>query len=210
MRALLQRVSEASVSYASERATVNYDPAQVGPTQMIDKLGEIGYGAAIAQIDLPISGMTCNNCAATITRSLKRIDGVIVNDSEVKSLTGKSNLIQAGRAALELGPKLASGVGGVDVPASAHEEVREALGGLGYGDREVDIAMSRLFGPLPDAFYQGYEAVAPLPADHSERQGLYQLYYLIHHARVFGGHYVEDCRQQLKRLLACEEGVWKG
>jgi len=37
---------------------------------------------------------------------LKRIDGVIVNDSEVKSLTGESNLISAGRAALDLGPKL--------------------------------------------------------------------------------------------------------
>ena len=37
---------------------------------------------------------------------LKRIDGVIVNDSEVKSLTGESNLIAAGKAALELGPKL--------------------------------------------------------------------------------------------------------
>ncbi|HEB53786.1 MAG TPA: sugar kinase [bacterium] len=37
---------------------------------------------------------------------LRRIDGVIVNDSEVKQLTGKSNLISAGRAALELGPKL--------------------------------------------------------------------------------------------------------
>ena len=36
----------------------------------------------------------------------KRIDGLIVNDSEVKQLTGKSNLIQAGRAALALGPKL--------------------------------------------------------------------------------------------------------
>lgn len=37
---------------------------------------------------------------------LRRIDGLIVNDSEVKQLTGKSNLIQAGRAALALGPKL--------------------------------------------------------------------------------------------------------
>jgi len=37
---------------------------------------------------------------------LKNIDGVIVNDSEVKQLTGESNLIAAGRAALELGPKL--------------------------------------------------------------------------------------------------------
>lgn len=37
---------------------------------------------------------------------LPRIDGLIVNDTEVKQLTGKSNLIQAGRAVLEMGPKL--------------------------------------------------------------------------------------------------------
>ena len=37
---------------------------------------------------------------------MRHIDGLIVNDSEVKQLTGKSNLIQAGRAALALGPKL--------------------------------------------------------------------------------------------------------
>ncbi|HZN39130.1 MAG TPA: PfkB family carbohydrate kinase [Planctomycetota bacterium] len=37
---------------------------------------------------------------------LARIDGLIVNDDEVKQLTGKANLIQAGRKALELGPKL--------------------------------------------------------------------------------------------------------
>lgn len=37
---------------------------------------------------------------------LRRIDGLIVNDSEVKQLTGKTNLIQAGRACLALGPKL--------------------------------------------------------------------------------------------------------
>jgi sugar/nucleoside kinase (ribokinase family) len=37
---------------------------------------------------------------------MQRIDGLIVNDSEVKQLTGKGNLIQAGRAALAMGPKL--------------------------------------------------------------------------------------------------------
>ena len=41
-----------------------------------------------------------------LLKLLKRIDGVIVNDSEVKSLTGASNLIAAGKAALALGPKL--------------------------------------------------------------------------------------------------------
>ncbi|MFN8442188.1 MAG: heavy metal translocating P-type ATPase [Caldilineaceae bacterium] len=73
----LSGVSDASVSYASERATVSYDPTQVQPTQMLDKLVEVGYGAAVAEVDLPISGMTCNNCAATITRTLNRLDGVI-------------------------------------------------------------------------------------------------------------------------------------
>ncbi len=37
---------------------------------------------------------------------LRHLDGLIVNDGEVKMLTGKTNLIQAGRAALALGPKL--------------------------------------------------------------------------------------------------------
>ena len=37
---------------------------------------------------------------------LPRLDGLIVNDSEVKQLTGKGNLIQAGRAVLAMGPKL--------------------------------------------------------------------------------------------------------
>lgn len=37
---------------------------------------------------------------------LRRIDGVILNDAEIKMLTGETNLIRAGRKALALGPKL--------------------------------------------------------------------------------------------------------
>jgi Cu+-exporting ATPase len=73
----LPGVGDATVSYASERATVHYDPSQVQPAQMLDKLQEIGYGAAVAEVDLPISGMTCNNCANTISRTLRRLDGVL-------------------------------------------------------------------------------------------------------------------------------------
>jgi len=36
---------------------------------------------------------------------LRRIDGIVLNDSEAKLLTGHENLVQAGRAVLELGPK---------------------------------------------------------------------------------------------------------
>ncbi len=37
---------------------------------------------------------------------LRKVDGVILNDQEIKLLTGESNLIRAGRKALVLGPKL--------------------------------------------------------------------------------------------------------
>jgi sugar/nucleoside kinase (ribokinase family) len=37
---------------------------------------------------------------------LPRLDGLILNDEEVKMLTGESNLIRAGRKVLEFGPKL--------------------------------------------------------------------------------------------------------
>jgi sugar/nucleoside kinase (ribokinase family) len=38
---------------------------------------------------------------------LKRIDGLVMNDSEAKLLTGDENLVSAGRKVLALGPKFA-------------------------------------------------------------------------------------------------------
>lgn len=73
----LSGVDEANVSYASERAIITYDPKRVTPDQMIETIKSIGYGAALAEVDLPVAGMTCNNCANTITRTLKRMDGVL-------------------------------------------------------------------------------------------------------------------------------------
>ena len=81
-------VDQVNVSYANERAVIDYDPKQVSPQQMIDVVKDLGYGAALAEIDLPIAGMTCNNCANTITRSLKRLDGVLdVNTSYASERT---------------------------------------------------------------------------------------------------------------------------
>jgi sugar/nucleoside kinase (ribokinase family) len=38
-------------------------------------------------------------------RVLARVDGLVVNDAEARALSGKSNLIAAGRALLALGPR---------------------------------------------------------------------------------------------------------
>jgi fructosamine-3-kinase len=58
------------------------------------------------------------------------------------------------------------------------------------GQREVDLAMMRLFGGFSGAVFDAYAEVHPLAAGASERTALYQLYPLLVHVNLFGGHYV--------------------
>lgn len=58
------------------------------------------------------------------------------------------------------------------------------------GHREVDLAMTRLFGGFPRAFRRAYTAAWPLQPGHERRRAAYELYPLLVHARLFGGGYV--------------------
>ncbi|MFM2080369.1 MAG: hypothetical protein RLZZ219_1051 [Cyanobacteriota bacterium] len=69
------------------------------------------------------------------------------------------------------------------------------------GDREVDLAMARLFGGFPPAFFAGYEAAWPLPAGHHQRRELYNLYHLLNHANLFGGGYWAQAERSIQSLL---------
>lgn len=73
------------------------------------------------------------------------------------------------------------------------------------GDREVDLAMARLFGGFPAAFFAGYQQEWPLPPDHRERGDLYNLYHLLNHANLFGGSYRDQCQHCIDQLLAGSE-----
>jgi fructosamine-3-kinase len=70
------------------------------------------------------------------------------------------------------------------------------------GHREVDLAMSELFGGFGRDFYASYEDAWPLQAGHRERRWVYQLYYLLVHVNLFGASYVARTRDILARLLA--------
>ncbi len=70
-------VVEANVNYANERAEIIYDPAMLKPLDLMQSIEAVGYGVPEATVDLPIAGMTCANCAMTIERTLKRMDGVL-------------------------------------------------------------------------------------------------------------------------------------
>ena len=71
-----------------------------------------------------------------------------------------------------------------------------------YGDREADLAMTRLFGGFGPAFYRAYEQAAPLPPGAEVRRELYNLYHVLNHANLFGGGYAGEAHDLIERLLA--------
>jgi fructosamine-3-kinase len=71
-----------------------------------------------------------------------------------------------------------------------------------YGDREADLAMTRLFGGFGREFYAAYEASLPCPAGSGTRCELYNLYHVLNHANLFGGGYARQARSIMDRLLA--------
>ncbi len=70
-----------------------------------------------------------------------------------------------------------------------------------YGNREVDLAMSRLFGGFSQTFYDAYAEVYPLPAGYVERSDIYQLYYLLVHLNLFGEGYGSKVDSILQRYV---------
>lgn len=55
-----------------------------------------------------------------------------------------------------------------------------------FGHREVDMAMTELFGPFDEAFYQSYHKTYPLQQGYEKRRDIYNLYHLLNHWKLFG------------------------
>jgi Cu+-exporting ATPase len=70
-------VAEASVNLATEKASITYDAESVTEGQFLALIRDIGYDVPTAKAELPVTGMTCANCARTIERSLGRLGGVV-------------------------------------------------------------------------------------------------------------------------------------
>jgi Cu+-exporting ATPase len=73
----MEGVEGATVNLATEKASVIYDPSVVKEGQFLALIRDIGYDVPTARAELPITGMTCANCALTIERTLNRLDGVV-------------------------------------------------------------------------------------------------------------------------------------
>ncbi|MDT2675126.1 fructosamine kinase family protein [Enterococcus dongliensis] len=69
---------------------------------------------------------------------------------------------------------------------------------VSYGHREVDIAMSQLFGGFRQEFLESYQEILPMQSGWQDRLTIYQLYYLLVHLNIFGESYGDS----VDRVLA--------
>lgn len=70
-----------------------------------------------------------------------------------------------------------------------------------YGNREMDIAMTQLFGGFDAIMYRSYNETYPLEKDWKSRIPLSQLYPLLVHVNLFGGSYVDSVRGVVKKYV---------
>lgn len=69
-----------------------------------------------------------------------------------------------------------------------------------YGHREMDLAMSSLFGGFEEEFYEAYNEEFPLEKHWQQRLPICNLYPLLVHVNLFVGSYIQSVRNIVSRF----------
>jgi Cu+-exporting ATPase len=104
------------------KGTINYDPEQIEPRQMIERVKELGYKVLEEQQELLISGMSCAACSARVEKRLNSLPGV--QKAAVNLTTNKASI---------------SFIPGIITVS----EIEKAVKDLGYGVQKArDLSLS--------------------------------------------------------------------
>ena len=68
---------------------------------------------------------------------------------------------------------------------------------LYYGDSEVDIAMTEMFGGFKNEFYLSYKKEKPFTKNYEDKKIIYNLYHFLNHYNIFGSSYLSSCLSYL-------------
>jgi len=92
-------IEEAAVNFALERAHVEFDPSQTGPSDIAEAVKQIGFEVPHTHYSFGIDGMTCAACAARLEKALNKVPGVAeatvnfaLERADVDALPGAINL----------------------------------------------------------------------------------------------------------------------
>ena len=124
-------VEQADVNFASEKASIEYDPKKVDLARIKNTVSQLGYGVATRKSIFPVSGMTCASCVARVEEALSSVSGVIsasVNlaseKATVEYLEG-TELADMRRAVKDAGYELGPEAQALeDVTTAAQREIR--------------------------------------------------------------------------------------
>jgi Cu+-exporting ATPase len=70
-------IQQAKVNFASEKASVTFDPSRVQMTDLVGTVKDLGYEAGLAKVTLPVQGMSCASCVKKVEGALNGLDGVV-------------------------------------------------------------------------------------------------------------------------------------
>ncbi|AQL41304.1 ATPase P [Halorientalis sp. IM1011] len=98
----LDGVAESDVNFATDEGTVTYDPDETSLAEIYAAIEDAGYGVVRESVTIPITDMSCANCAETNEQALEDQPGVI--EAEVNYATDEAsvtyNPAETGQSAL--------------------------------------------------------------------------------------------------------------
>ncbi|WP_340101102.1 heavy metal translocating P-type ATPase [Salinibaculum salinum] len=86
----LEGVSTVDSNYATDEATVDYDPEETTLAAIYEGVASAGYEAVSKSVSIGITDMSCANCAETNEKRLRETPGVI--DAEVNYATDEAQV----------------------------------------------------------------------------------------------------------------------
>lgn len=70
-------IVNAKVNFATEKATITFDPAGAHIGDFVATIKDLGYEAGLDKVTLPIQGMSCASCVKKVENALNGLEGVV-------------------------------------------------------------------------------------------------------------------------------------
>ena len=154
-------VEKANVSFASEKASIEYDPSKVDLATIKNTISQLGYNAATKKSIFPISGMTCASCVARVEKALSSVPGVVsasVNLASEKATVEYvegTDIAEMRRAVKEAGYGLGAEATTLeDVTTAARREIRALRNRVIFAS--VLAAVIMVLSLVPDFPFKSY------------------------------------------------------
>jgi Cu+-exporting ATPase len=70
-------IVDAKVNFATEKASITFDPSQVHMGDFVSTIDDLGYEAGMEKVTFPIQGMSCASCVKKVEDALNGLEGVV-------------------------------------------------------------------------------------------------------------------------------------